>query len=117
MSSFEHIELNIAWSKVLEHVSASFAGVKDVKDIIFLIGVQELGQNHRSFSKEEKIDIMHIGLCAILSPFGFYVYEGRDKDGWPHWKSVKKLPALSEKDREVLIKEAIVTYFKDSSPL
>lgn len=115
MSGFEHSELNIQWQEVLEVISGNFGDVDDVKDVVFLIGVQELGQGFRTFSKDEKIDLMHIGLCTILSRYGYYSFEGRDSDGWPHWKAEKTLPALSEKEREWLLKEAVITYFKESS--
>ncbi|MEM1002499.1 MAG: hypothetical protein AAGH46_07610, partial [Bacteroidota bacterium] len=65
---------------------------KDLNAVLFLIGVQELGKGKRTFSKEEKQDLMHIAICKVLSMSGFYELEGLDEDGWPHWKLVKKLP-------------------------
>ena len=66
--------------------------------ILFLIGVQELGQGFRPFSKEEKQDLMHIAICKVLSFSGFYELEGVDEDGWPHWKMMKKLPHFDSTD-------------------
>jgi len=62
--------------------------------VLFLIGVQELGVGYKHFSKEEKQDILHIALCTILEPFGYYKYEGVDDQGWPHFSTIKSLPTL-----------------------
>ena len=89
-----------------------FEGPMDLNGIIFLIGVQELGQHAREFKKDEKVNLMHIGICVLLMPFGYYKELGRDADGWPHFERVKDLPALDEKEQERLMKEAILGYFE-----
>jgi len=75
---------------------------KDLNAVLFLIGVQELGQGRKVFEKEEKQDLMHIGICKVLSLSGYYELEGLDKDGWPHWKLVKNYPILIYWSREAL---------------
>lgn len=83
----------------------------DLNSVLFLIGVQELGQGTKTFSKEEKQDIMHIAICKVLSLAGYYELEGHDKDGWPHWKLVKKLPRFDLLEQEKLLKIQILEYF------
>ncbi len=112
MSDFEHADLQLQWKTLLSELSENFGEIEDVKDLIFLIGVQELGQGFRKFSKDEKLDLMHIGLCRVLSEYAYYEYEGHDKDGWPHYKAIKALPELSEKENEILMKQAILNYFE-----
>ena len=51
MSDFEHIELEIKWKELIKSISVNFGEISDLKDIIFLIGVQELGFGFRNFSK------------------------------------------------------------------
>ncbi|WP_420317217.1 hypothetical protein [Ekhidna sp.] len=84
----------------------------DLNAVLFLIGVQELGKGTKNFSKEEKQDIMHIAICKVLSLAGFYILEGHDKDGWPHWKLIKKLPRFDLLEQEKLLKIQILEYFK-----
>lgn len=84
---------------------------KDLNGVLFLIGVQELGQGQRNFSKEEKQDLMHIAICKVLSSDGYYELEGTDKDGWPHWKPVKKLPRFDLLEQEQLLKLSVIDYF------
>lgn len=85
---------------------------KDLNSVLFLIGVQELGRGTKVFSKEEKQDLMHIGICKVLSLSGYYNLEGLDKDGWPHWKLIKKLPHFDLLEQERLLKMHVMEYFE-----
>ena len=85
----------------------------DLNAVLFLIGLQELGQGPRPFTKEEKQDILHIAICKVLSLAGFYELEGIDSDGWPHWKLCKKLPRFDLLEQEKLLKIQILEYFKE----
>lgn len=84
----------------------------DIKGVLFLIGIQELGKGNINFSKEEKQDLLHIATCKVLSYGGFYTLKGTDTDGWPHWESLKPLPAIDFNAQELLLKHYIVEYFK-----
>jgi hypothetical protein len=97
---------------VLKRLSSQFGEDIDIQAILFLIGLQELGQGKRKLSKNEKLDIMHIAICTLLTPYGYYEYKGVDEEGWPHWQVNEKLPPLKPIQQETLIKEAIVDYFK-----
>ena len=85
----------------------------DLNAVLFLVGVQELGEGIRSFSKEEKQELMHIAICKVLSLAGYYKLEGIDEDGWPHWKAVKRLPRFDLIEQEKLLKIQIIQYFKE----
>jgi len=79
--------------------------------ILYLIGVQELGKGIKTYSKEEKQDIMHIAICKLLSFSGYYELEGYDQDGWPHWKNIKTLPKFDLLEQEKVLKAHIIEYF------
>ena len=85
---------------------------KDLNGVLFLIGVQELGRGSKVFSKEEKQDLMHIAICKVLSLSGYYELDGLDKDGWPHWKVIKKLPHFDLLEQEKLLKMHVLEYFE-----
>ena len=85
---------------------------KDLNAVLFLIGVQELGKGSKRFTKEEKQDLMHIGICKVLSLSGYYVLEGLDEDGWPHWRLKKKLPHFDLLEQEKLLKMHVIEYFE-----
>lgn len=106
-------QLKLRWDKVVQLLSNQFADGDelDLDAIIYLIGVQELGKLHRTFKKDEKVNLMHIAICRLLEPYGYYEFDFVDKDGWPHYKIKEELPALKAGEQSVLMKEAIVHYF------
>lgn len=107
------LELEREWVQVLYKLKeATGKRPADLNSVLFLIGVQELGMGARTFSKEEKQDVMHIAICKVLSLAGYYELEGTDEDGWPHWKLKKKLPRFDLLEQEKLLKIQIIDYFK-----
>ena len=106
-------QLKNRWENVVRILSNQFAegDVLDLDAIIYLIGVQELGKVHQTFKKDEKLNLMHIAICRLLEPYGFYEFDFVDKDGWPHYKVKEELPPLKAGEQSVLMKEAIVNYF------
>ena len=106
-------QLKERWDKVVEILSNQFAEgeILDLDAIIYLIGVQELGNFKKNFQKDEKVNLMHIAICKLLEPYGYYEFEFFDKDGWPHYKVKEELPPLKAGEQTILMKDAIVTYF------
>ncbi len=102
------------WRELVSKLSARFDAPLDLNGILFLIGVQELGQHAREFKKDEKLNLMHIAICVVLMPYGYYRELGRDPDGWPHFERVKELPVLGSEEQERLMKEAILAYFEEA---
>ena len=107
------LDLDRKWYALLRDLESIIGKKpKDLNAVLFLIGVQELGHGTKIFSKEEKQDLMHIGICKVLSLSGYYVLEGLDKDGWPHWKLIKKLPHFDLLEQEKLLKMHVMEYFE-----
>ncbi len=107
-------EINKKWSELQGRIAQDFdSDIPDVKVMLFLIGVQELGQGPRKFSKRQKEELMHIATCKLLSLIGFYELEGVDQDGWPHWKLVKTIPNYALLEQEMLMKSLIISYFDE----
>lgn len=106
-------KLKMHWEEVVKLLSDKFADgdVLDLDSIIYLVGLQELGQLKRKFKKDEKINLMHIAICRLLEPYGYYEFDYFDKEGWPHYKFLEPLPPLKAGEQSVLMKEAIVQYF------
>ena len=109
-------QLKQRWELVVEKLSERFSDGDplDLDAIIYLIGVQELGQLDRKFKKDHKLDLMHIAICKLLSPYGFYEFDYVDEDGWPHYKVKEQLPHLKAGEQSVLMKDAIVNYFVET---
>ena len=104
-------DLEIRWKELMEKLEKQFNDEVSLKGVLYLIGVQELNFGIKKFDREEKINVLHVAICTLLSNYGYYTLKSVDKDGWPHYKELKALQSLSEKDQEKLIKEAILKYF------
>ena len=107
-------EINLKFLSLQERLATEFDNEKpDIKVILFLIGVQELGQGPKKFSKRQKEELMHIANCRLFSEMGFYELEGLDQDGWPHWKKLQPIPNYTLLEQEMIMKSLIVGYFEE----
>lgn len=106
------LELERQWQTLMEQLGHTFdKKPESLEAVLFLVGVNELGQGARVFTKEEKQDLMHIAICKVLSYSGFYRLEGLDESGWPHWKLVRELPQFDLLEQEKLLKMHLLEYF------
>ena len=106
-------QLKERWEFLVEKLSAQFSDGDplELDGIVYLVGVQELGNFHRKFKKDEKVNLMHIAICRLLEPYGYYDFDFFDDDGWPHYTMKEQLPPLKAGEQAVLMKEALVNYF------
>ncbi len=106
-------QLKERWEQLKTTLTERFAEGEDldIDGVIYLVGVQELGQGYRTFKKDEKVNLMHIAICRLLEPLGYYEFDFFDADGWPHYKTIEELPSLKPGEQTIMMKEAIVTYF------
>jgi hypothetical protein len=105
-------ELKVNWDYLVHEFSSRFADgdEMDLDGILFLIGVQEVSNGQKRFKKDEKIQLMHVAICRVLEPYGYYKFIGLDDDGWPHYDVLQSLPMLKTSEQSVLMKEAVVLY-------
>lgn len=82
--------------------------------VLFLIGLQETGFIKEKITKEQKQDMMHVAVCSLLTPSGYYEMEGKDKDGWPHYRQLKIVPDMSAPEQENFLKDHILLYFEEN---
>lgn len=105
-------ELVAKWQQIIQKIQKDFNKTPDVNAILFLIGMREYGLPKAKFTKEEKVSLMHIAVCRLLSKSGYYELEGHDDDGWPHWKLLKKLPSIDVLQQETFLRQHIIDYFE-----
>jgi hypothetical protein len=67
------INLKEKWNFLVSKLTNQFADGDELNmdGIIYLIGVQELGQGHREFQKDEKVNLMHIAICKLLESYWY----------------------------------------------
>lgn len=105
-------DLQQRWWNLEAKLTERFGKKPDLEAVLFLIGMQETGFVQQQISKEQKQDLMHVAVCTVLKSSGFYVHEGNDADGWPHFKQVKELPAFDLIEQENFLKDHILLYFE-----
>ncbi len=113
----QHVQedLQVRWLKLRIKLKETFGIKPDMNGVLLLIGVQELGQGPQQFSKEQKQDLMHIAICTILSASGYYLAEGFDEEGWPHFKQLKALPENNSFEQENFLKDHALLYFQSQN--
>lgn len=104
-------ETELRFQKLKSKLEIQFGDGLNMEAILILIGVNELGTGQHKFSKSEKTDLLHIAICTLLEPYGYYEFVGKDEENWPHFKLNKKLPALSHQEQQYLLKESMIEYF------
>ena len=85
-------DLQGRWWKLEETFLNKFGKKPDVEAILFLIGIQEIRNIKKKFTKEQKQDLMHVAVCTLLAQSDYYEVEKYDEDGWPHFNQLKGLP-------------------------
>jgi hypothetical protein len=104
------------WYRIVFDLKKQFGKKPDMNGLIFLIGVRELGQM-REFAKHEKMDLMHIATCKLLSYAGYYKFDFTDEDGWPHYQLIQKPSFTDLLSQENLLRKLIVDYYEDNALL
>ena len=109
----KNTDLSNNWEKIVLQLSDQFADGDriDMESIMYLIGIQELGKGFLEFSKDDKINLMHIAICKLLEPMGYYKFDQLDEDGWPHYNLQKEVPKLSTQKQTEMMQKAIIDYF------
>ena len=106
-------KLKERWELLIDQLSQQFSDAEalEIEGVLYLIGLQEFGKIEQKFKKDDNVNLIHIGICTILEPYGFYRFDFIDDDGWPHFELVESLPVLKPGEQSLLIKTAIVEYF------
>jgi len=105
-------DLQSRWWTLEAKLVDRFGKKPDLETILFLIGIQEFGKIFEKFTKEQKQDLMHIAVCSLLAPSGYYTLEKIDEDGWPHFRQLKPMPEMNVAEQENFLKDHILLYFE-----
>lgn len=101
------------WKPIEDMLTERFGKKPNMEAILFLIGVNELNNLKKKYTKEQKQDLMHVAVCTLLSQSGYYELDGFDADGWPHFKELQPVPKLGLQEQEQFLKEHVIAYFTD----
>ncbi len=104
-------DLQSRWWELEGKLIERFGKKPDMETILFLIGIQEYNGPVSKFTKEQKQDLMHIAVCTVLMPSGYYEIERYDDDEWPHFRQLKELPVMNMVEQENFLKDHVLMYF------
>ncbi len=107
-------DIQIRWFELEQKLRERFGKKTDMEAVLFLIGIQETGKAGETFTKEQKQDLMHVAVCTVLLPSEYYIFEGRDAEGWPHFSQKKELPGTTLIEQENFLKDHILLYFQNN---
>ena len=106
------------WNKLLYKISEDFNVDADLNGTLLLIGIQERGKGFQEkYSKEDKMDHINLATCTLLMKWNYYSLSGKDENDWPIFTKNKMVPPFSKEKEELLLKSAIVEYFKNTNYL
>ena len=58
-------KLKNRWDDLVVFLSDKFSDSEtlDIEGVLYLVGMQELGQVHRKMRKDDNVNLIHIGIC------------------------------------------------------
>jgi hypothetical protein len=105
-------DIQARWWALEAKMVDRFGKKPDLEAILFLIGLQETNFVAEKISKEQKQDLMHVAVCTVLAQSNYYLVEGKDEEGWPHFQQLKQLPDMNTHEQETFIKDHVLLYFE-----
>ena len=112
---FTKDDLQTRWWSLEAKLVERFDKKPDLETILFLIGMQETGIIRQKVTKEQKQDLMHVAVCTVLMPSGYYEHERKDEEGWPHFRQLKPMPDMNPIEQESFLKDHVLLYFEENS--
>ncbi len=101
----------VGWAKLKEVFKQSYGEYPSVISLLFLIGLEHVPSAESSLTKEEKQEVIHVGLCTLLQKEGLYAFDYLDDDGWPHFQSTELAKELDIEKQENYLKQLLIDYF------
>ena len=67
-----NFELEKAWQELIQSFKLDYDETPQFDAVFFVIGLQELNMPFERLTKDQKLDVIHIWLCAVFIPLGYY---------------------------------------------
>jgi len=105
-------DIQARWWNLEAKMLERFGKKPDLEAVLFLVGIQEFGHIRDKFTKEQKQDLIHVAVCSLLAQSRYYLIDGYDDEGWPHFKQLKALPVMNMIEQENFLKDHVLLYFE-----
>ena len=104
------------WEEIELLFQNRFKKEADLKSVLYVIGLRDLGLGSGNYNKSDKEQIINHSVCRLLSQKGFFSIK-KAESKWPEWQQEKAFPKLKIKEQEDLLKECAYTYLKSEGIL
>ncbi|MDC1105670.1 hypothetical protein OAT16_03130 [Prolixibacteraceae bacterium] len=99
------------WTQLCFRLGEMFRMDLDDNGVFMLIGIRERGWGFREFTKEEKMNLIHLGTATLLCEIGRVDKVTIDRDGWPVFKEPSVTVNWTEAQKISELKKAAIIYF------
>ena len=100
------------WKELCDHLGRQFDIDIDLNGVLFLVGIRERGLTFQPFSKEEKMNLIHLGSCTLYAEMGLTENKGVDEDGWPIFVQKTLAPVIPEERKHKVLQDCAIRYFE-----
>ncbi|MCX8472843.1 MAG: hypothetical protein ORN85_04255 [Sediminibacterium sp.] len=105
-------EIALKWERFSEDWNSKFGKKPTIESVLLIIGWQEVPAQLIFKNKQVKTDLIHVGMCTVLSLADIYIKSQIDQDGWPHFEQLVSIEKNPLQVQEEFIKENILKYFQ-----
>ena len=99
------------WNELCSLLAEKFGTEADLNSVLFLIGMRERGLTFQPFSKEEKMNLIHLGSCVLYPEMGLTENIGTDRDGWPLFVQRTVAADIPEERKHKVLQDCALRYF------
>ncbi|MEN2993598.1 MAG: hypothetical protein ABDH91_08630 [Bacteroidia bacterium] len=99
------------WDRLAQVLQRRFGKVPTLEELLFLVGLNELGYWPAGEDKQVKYDLIHLGFLTLLERAGYVRRQNTDAEGWPTWVWVQDPPHWDPLDEAAFLREALCAYF------
>jgi hypothetical protein len=103
-------DLQQRWLQLQQKLMERLGKTPNLEAVLFYIGVQEAGLPPKTFTEQEKADLLQVAVCTILVPAKYYELMWVDDTGWPHFKQLERVPEMKSEERERFLLPFVLKY-------
>lgn len=101
----------VKWSHFKEYFKENYGDYPSTISALFIIGLENIDAPIDTLSKEQKEEVIHVGMCEILCLDHLYEYLGHDEEGWPHYHALDAVNTTNIEKQENYIRNLITRYY------
>ena len=104
-------DLQQRWLALESRIAATLGQNPTMEEVLIFVGLKESGWPPKKIiSAKEQTDLIQMAVCTILVSARYYEMMWVDDFGWPYFREVNRLPAMTTDQRNDFLKPHLVAY-------